>query len=133
MNKMWQYLEATIADARKLPKWLYQPEAREWHTGLKICKLEKCKICLGGVALAKPLNLFRKQENLEYSNEVRALNWLRIGDTNFAYAYFYDKAPSHVLTHFNPAFPNFVGWTEFNAHLDWLEENMLPYLKELDI
>lgn len=139
---LYQLLEETIVDARSLDRKEFTPKyycfaTRHNIKGMFWGSKKHCHICLGGAFLASNLNLnhygLLALRDLDSTSATMAicLDSLRKGKIGAAYSTFYrsDKYFPAII----PEHENFTNWKEFNKNLNWLEEKMLPILKEWNI
>ena len=128
-------LSATLAlainDARHLDRTLYQPHHRFWH-GFLDAYDNKCLVCLAGSVISRSLHVHHLVATWPGSypdaieRKLQAINLCRGGDFIYAFGMFHNQcAPSDHETLLamlpTPAFSDFIGWEQFDAHLVSLE------------
>ena len=132
-------LAAAIDDARKLDTTLYQPRCQEWHTAWNH---SPCQICLSGSVIAGALDAPHDQTfsprmfKGAIPRKLESLNFMRLGKWILAFKAFYQRWPkipsARLLFHLPcPHSKSFIGWREFNEHLDSLEA-ILDKLREIE-
>lgn len=134
-------LSLAIRDARLLDPSIYFPHNRFWH-GYDTTHHNKCLVCLSGSIISQSFQADHKTITTpgsyrdEIDRKLRSINLVRTGDYTGAFALFHNRhAPTEIrLLLFeldSPASSSFVGWEQFESHLDSLEE-LLPSLREIE-
>ena len=134
-------LALAINDARNLDRSLYHPHSRFWHGYLSEFH-DKCVICLAGSIIAQSFHVDHNTVTTpgrypgKIDRKLRAVNLCRGGDFIGAFGLFHDRnAPTGLETRLAclplPAISDFIGWEQFESHLDSLEA-LLPALREIE-
>ena len=138
-NTMADFLQATIADARRLTRSLYHPLFGVWHHPNKA---GRCEICLAGAFIAGTLR-FSSFQSIDLTNIsgpvsdlLMALDCMRTGDWAVAFYKYYSRNP-HPDTELKlyelpaPKCRNFRSWAGFDIHLASLDV-VIPLLREIE-
>ena len=138
-NTMADFLQAAVADARKLTRSLYHPLFGVWHHPNKS---GRCEICLAGTFIAGTLRFSSCQfidiTNISgpVSDLLMALDCMRTGDWAVAFYKYYSRNP-HPDTELKlyelpaPRCRCFTNWTGFDIHLTSLDA-VIPLLREIE-
>ena len=134
-------LALAVKDARLLDRSLYQPHSRFWH-GYNTEFRDKCLVCLAGSIIARSFDVDSRTITcpghypLQIDRKLRSINLCRRGDFLSAICMFYDRAvpvdiERRLLALAQPEHSEFIGWEQFESHLDSLEA-ILPALREIE-
>ena len=132
-------LSVAIADTRSLNRKTYIPNYNEWHSPLDG---KYCEVCLAGCVIAGRLQSPPLKRLSSYcfdhktENALDALDNMHNGNWYKAFDLLYHiNPPPHIAHSLRTlsALPHcdFLGWIEFDAHLDALEEQ-IPALQQVD-
>ena len=141
-NTLSDTLALAIRDARQLNRTLYTPHHRYWHGYCTDFRFQ-CLVCLTGSIISQSFRTDRKiitspgNYPAEIDHKLRAINLCRIGEFLDAFRMFHNHVPPrdehwdrlHRLT--LPRHFDFIGWEQFDAHLDSLEA-VIPELREIE-
>ena len=134
-------LSLALKDARSLDHSTYLPHCLCWH-GFSTDHPGRCVICLAGSIISQSFNVHHHAVTtpgfypVSIERKLRAVNLVRTGNYYEALTLFHTNPVAENLHPRLAALPipakgSFIGWIEFEAHLDSIEE-LLPVLRTIE-